>query len=532
MKKQPLMFLIILGSWFLMLAHFNPYLLRYIVFQKNLIAKASIFGFVLFVNLFWLYGLYHLVVSLFSRFVRKSPPAIDPIASYPKVALLYLTMNDFKQEAALSCINQDYPKFDIYMLDDSTDEETKTKMDRFMERLPRKPLIFRRPDRIAYKAGNLNYALNKIYKDYEYFAVCDADGVIPSDFLKKLLPYFSIDNSIGFVQGNQRSNLKQASIFAKNFSFITDIHWKYYVPAREKLGFLMFYGHGAVIKTSAWKEVGGFPETVTEDLAFSSIIREKGYRGIFAPDVICYEDFPEDYSRFRRRNARWIKGTTEYLLRWYPNLLMSKGVSWFEKLDILLACGNLLLALPFLIYLFVVGVLLPFSLSYFDLHIPLIMKVFPSIKFYSSWRWDFFLAMILAATAQLIPVFFEFIKTPLKALKYLANFTFISISTTFVSFCNIMSYCITKRSFFPVSGSKTMKAESNMIFKTEIILSLILGYMAIYTTNIWLLSIALTLGLDTVFYRFKHQNTVLNSLIYAPFVINILIIVVIGFYLL
>lgn len=532
MKKQPVMFLIILGSWVLMLTHFNPYLLRYLSFQSNLMAKISILSFVVLIDLFWLYGLYHIVVSFFSMFfIKRNAKSTNSINLYPKIALLYLTMNDFNQEAALSCISQDYPDFDIYILDDSTDEEIKTKIDKFIESQPRKPIIFRRPNRIAYKAGNLNYALNKIYKDYEYFTVCDADGILPDNFLKKLIPYFSIDNSIGFVQANQRSNPKQSGVFARNFSFITDIHWKYYVPAREKYGFLMFYGHGAVIKTSAWKEAGGFPETVTEDLAFSSIIRERGYKGIFVPDVVCYEDFPEDYGRFRRRNERWIKGTTEYLLKWYPNLFMSKGVSWSEKLDILVACGNLLLALPFLIYLLIVGILLPFSLSYFDLHIPLTMKIFPSIKFYASWRWDFYLAMLLAVMAQLIPVFFECINTPLKLLKYLANFTFISISTTFVSFCNIISYCITKRSFFPVSGSKTVEAESNMIFKMEIILSLVLGYMAMHTTNIWLLSVALTFGLDILFYRARDQNMILNSLIYAPFVINILIIAVIGFYL-
>ncbi|MFH1778987.1 MAG: glycosyltransferase family 2 protein [Candidatus Omnitrophota bacterium] len=533
MKKCSLMFLIMLGIWSLLISHFNPYLLRYISFQSNLIAKDSIIGFVLLIDLFWLYGLYHIIVSLFSRiFIKRYTPPINLTNTTPKVALLYLSMNDFKEEAALSCINQDYPNFDVFVLDDSTDEVVKTKIDKFIEGLSKKLLIFRRPDRKAYKAGNLNYALNKIYKNYEYFVVCDADGILPRDFLEKLMPYFSLDESVGFVQANQRSNPKQTSVFAKNFSFITDIHWKYYVPAREKFGFLMFYGHGAVIKTSVWKEAGGFPETVTEDLAFSSIIREKGYKGIFVPDVICYEDFPENYPRFRRRNERWIKGTTEYLLRWYPRLLFSKDVSWPEKLDILLASGNLLLAFPFLIYLFIVGITLPFSLSYFDLHIPLSMKIFPSIRFYSSWEWDFYLAMIIAATAQLLPISFEFIKTPLKMFRYLANFTFISLSTVLASFYNILSYLITGTSFFPVTGSKGLQLEPNIIFFTEVTASLILGYIAIYTTNIWLLTIALALGLDPLFYKFKWQNAILYGLTYMPFIANILIIVTIGFYVL
>lgn len=531
MKKKSTLFFIILTLWVLLLTHFNPYLLRYIAFKNNVIAKTSIIGFVLLIDLFWLYGLYHVVVTLFSRFfIKRYSPPIGQITSYPKVALLYLTMNDFKEEAILSCINQGCPNFDVYILDDSTDVEIKSNIDNFHAKFIDKTKVIRRPTKEAYKAGNLNYALSKIHNDYEYFAVCDADGILPKDFLSKLIPHFSLDKKIGFVQANQRSSPTQDFAFAKNFSFITDIHWKYYVPARERFGFLMFYGHGALIRTDVWKEVGGFPETVTEDLAFSSIIREKGYQGIFVPDVVCLEDFPENYARFRRRNERWIKGTTEYLLKWYPKLLFSKEVSWPEKFDILLASGNLLLAFPFLIYLVIVGIALPFSLSYFNLHIPLIMKFFPSIKFYSAWKWDFYLSMILAATAQLLPISFEFRKAPFKMLRYFANFTFISLSTTLASFHNISSYLITRRSFFPVTGSTRLQTEPKAIFFTEFALSLILGYLAIYTTNIWLLTIALALGLDPLLYRFKWQNMVLNCLIYTPFISNFLIIIVIGFY--
>lgn len=533
MKKKSTLFFIVLVLWVFSIAHFNPYLLRYIAFQDNIIAKISIVGFVLLINLFWLCGLYHIIVTLFSRFfVKRYITPTTPISSYPKVALLYLTMNDFKEEAVLSCINQDYSNFDVYILDDSTDEIIKSNIDNFHARFINKTKIIRRPTREAYKAGNLNYALNRIYKDYGYFAVCDADGILPRDFLKKLIPHFSLDSSIGFVQANQRSNTNQTSIFVKNFSFLTDIHWKYYVPTRERFGFMMFYGHGAIIKTSIWKEVGGFPETVTEDLAFSSIIREKGYYGVFVPDVICYEDFPANYARFRRRNERWIKGTTEYLVRWYPKLLFSKNVSWAEKLDILFASANLLLAFPFLCYLFIIGITLPFSLSYFELHIPLAMKIFPAIRFYSSWEWDFYLAMIIAATAQFLPIFFEFVKSPFRMFRYLANFTFICLSTILSSSYNILSYLITRRSFFSVTGSRDLQREPSIMFFMEVILSLILGYIAIYTTNIWLLTVSLALALDPFFYRFKLENLILNSFIFMPFISNILIIGVVGFYIL
>jgi len=377
------MFTLIFIIWLILLLYFDPFLLKYISFQNNIIAAAGIIVFVLLLNFFWLISLYHIIVSIFSKFI--SPPQYEKklYSSFtPTAAILYTTMNDFNEEAVLSCVYQNYSNFDVFILDDSTDNKIKKQIDSFVLHYSEKVKLIRRSSKIGYKAGNLNYALNSISKKYDFFAVCDADGILPHNFLSKLLLEFLKDESIAIVQANQRAKVENISVFAQDFAFLTDIHWKYYVPVRSKFGFMMFYGHGAVIRTSVWEEVGGFPETITEDIAFSSIVRTKGYKIVFAPNIICLEEFPRNYCRFRKRNERWVRGTIEYLLKWYPSFLLSKKVAMKEKIDIFLASANLLIALPFFLYLIIVGIMLPFSLPYFKLHIPLMMKAFPDIKFY------------------------------------------------------------------------------------------------------------------------------------------------------
>jgi cellulose synthase/poly-beta-1,6-N-acetylglucosamine synthase-like glycosyltransferase len=98
---------------------------------------------------------------------------------------------------------------------------------------------------------------------------------------------------------------------------------------------------------------------LSEDLALTSLMRERGYLGLFIPDVICYEDLPHTYPKYLRRQERWIKGTTEYLIKYVPSLLRCRGVGWFEKLDVLLSAGVLLNAAPFLAYLLLVAMVLP-----------------------------------------------------------------------------------------------------------------------------------------------------------------------------
>ena len=95
----------------------------------------------------------------------------------------------------------------------------------------------------------------------------------------------------------------------------------------------MFHGHGALIRMSAWRAVGGFPEVVAEDLAFSTRMRECGYYGVFEDEVCCGEGFPRDYPRFYRRHLKYVKGTAEHARSFLWSFLANAKISWIEKVD-------------------------------------------------------------------------------------------------------------------------------------------------------------------------------------------------------
>jgi cellulose synthase/poly-beta-1,6-N-acetylglucosamine synthase-like glycosyltransferase len=306
--KDDLMFIVIIGLWIITLLYFNPKILHTLYGKPPLIALVPIYLFVLCLNFMWLLSIYHLVLSFFSAFIIK-PLILEPaIDQKDRVAILYLTMNDFVEEAILSCCNQDYDNFNIFLLDDSTGPLWQKKVDDFVASYKQINLV-RRPTRDNYKAGNLNYTLERIYKEYKYFAIADADSVFPIDFIKKMLPYFSLDERVAFVQANHRQNTNRRTPFIEDLELNADSHYIYYMPAKAEYGFVMLYGHGALIRTDVWKGVDGFPNCISEDLVFSSILRERGYLGVLALDVICKEDFPSDYKSFRIRYERWVEGS-------------------------------------------------------------------------------------------------------------------------------------------------------------------------------------------------------------------------------
>lgn len=529
LKKSNLMIFIILSLWFLSLLHFDPWLFRFLKLKVNIIGSLSLIAFIVCVNISWLYGFYHFIVPLFSILSKnRSPIKLEnPCHSNPKVAILYTTMNDYKYEAIRSFLTQNYSNYDIYILDDSTDEKIKKEIDSILKRYKGKLKIIRRNNRKAFKAGNLNNALEMIHLSYEYFAVCDSDTVLPVDFIFKLVPYFSVDKSIAFIQANNRANPRPESGFAKELCHSIDCVWKYYQPALNRFGFVMFLGHSALIRTDVWKEVGGFPDTVTEDMAFSSIVREKGYKGIFVEDVICYEDFPLNYTRFLRRNERWTKGTTEYFIKWFPQFLFSKRISIAEKLDTLISKSTLLLPILFISYVFVVAVTLPLYFEEFRLNIPLYLNFFTSPKYKINWPFDFYLMMIFFLSSQISASTYLLIKKPLKLIQYVVFYGFIGLMTFVVSVGNIISYLITKKTYFPVTGSKDLK-DIGIRPIIELIVSFILFYFFIQTSNLWLLTLVIGLIASALLYKIKWENIYLRSLIYAPAFINLAIIITMG----
>ena len=247
-------------------------------------------------------------------------------------------------------MQQDYASYRVYILDDSSDPAIRARIDAFAAEYSERVTVVRRGDRRAYKAGNLNHALASIARE-PLFALVDADEILPTDFLARLVPRILAIPDCGFIQANHRSNPNATSALARDLGPGVDSHWRWYHPLRNDYGFVMLLGHGALIRRQAWVDAGGFPELVSEDLAFALRAREAGWRGRFAEDVVCIEEFPEDVRAFRVRHMKWTRGTCEFLSREAGRLLLTHRLSWVEKIDILLPTLNL--PLSFLFFLFV-----------------------------------------------------------------------------------------------------------------------------------------------------------------------------------
>ena len=300
--------------------------------------KLSFLAFTLWLAFAWLCSAYYFSFTLLGPYFAEhvKPGQSSKASYYPPVAILYVTCHDFCSKAFRSCMMQDYPDYHVFLLDDSGDSELNLDIDAAVEPFSARVTIIRRHRRTGFKAGNLNHCLRQLGNRYPFFAVCDADSVLPVNFLCATVQAIQTNPRIGFVQAIHKLwPLENGNRFVRELGPSVETYWQVFRSA-DRFGFAMLHGHGALIRTAVWREVGGFPEIVAEDLAFSTRMAEYGYWGLF-DDICCEEVYPESYWAFCRRQIRYVKGTAEHARLFLWSFLRSKNVTWIEKLDRTLA---------------------------------------------------------------------------------------------------------------------------------------------------------------------------------------------------
>ncbi|MCX6081627.1 MAG: glycosyltransferase [Chloroflexi bacterium] len=280
-----------------------------------------------------LWALHHLSYQVAALFKKKEQHETPIIKRRPTVAILYLTCDDFNASCCESCLSQDYRPAEFYICDDSAKKQFKDEIDQFCSKHT-KGILRRRENRIGYKAGNINNAINKT--DADWILLIDADQTLPKSYLSDLIRYLPDQpDSIAFVQGaHTTADLPQNSQFQQALSPEVDFFYSRDLSARSKYGFIPLLGHGALLNKSAWLRVGGIPEVVSEDFAFAMQSINNGLRGQYLEFVTSTEVYPLDFGGFLLRLRKFSGGTAELIHHELFHFLVGKG-SFPEKWDML-----------------------------------------------------------------------------------------------------------------------------------------------------------------------------------------------------
>jgi len=260
-----------------------------------------------------------------------------PAAQWPHVTIQLPIYNErYVVERLIESVCRiDYPKglLQIQVLDDSTDD-TVAVAGALIEKMKSKGVEIvhvRRKNRIGFKAGALREGLQTAKGSL--VAVFDADFIPGPEFLKESVPYFQ-NPQIGMLQTRWGHINSDYSLLTRAQSIGIDGHFGVEQASRAWGGFFMnFNGTAGIWRKKTIRESGGWQaDTLTEDLDLSYRAQLKGWKLMFASQVVCPAEIPVTINAFKSQQHRWAKGSIQTAKKNLRKLFKS-DVSWPVKIQ-------------------------------------------------------------------------------------------------------------------------------------------------------------------------------------------------------
>jgi cellulose synthase (UDP-forming) len=257
------------------------------------------------------------------------------------------------ERSLLGCINQNYPHFTVWVLDDSNRAEVQ----QLAEKLGCQCL--QRQQRNGAKAGNLNHGMQ--HSSAELIAVFDADFVPQQRFLSHTICFLQ-DPRIGLLQTPQ--SFMNADPVMRNLGMERwllpdeESFYRWLEPVRDAWGAVVCAGTAFVARRTALEQVGGFCEAaLSEDLVTGLLLQQAGWRLLYLPEKLSGGLAAESMLDFVRQRQRWAAGTLQSL--WLPGSpLSSSKLNLGQRLALLEGLLHWLNTLPRLVLL-----LMPLSIG-------------------------------------------------------------------------------------------------------------------------------------------------------------------------
>ena len=179
------------------------------------------------------------------------------------------------------------------------------------------------------KAHALNVALAAVR--HRLVITLDADSLLHRDALA---------NIVGRLLSDPADTAAVAgAVLVRNsrLNLITKIQeWDYFhgIAAVKRLqslyhGTLVAQGAFSIYRTAILREVGGWPDSVGEDIVLTWAILRKGYRVGFAEDAVAFTNVPVTLRQLVRQRQRWSRGLIEAFKHHWPLLFHGRMTTLF-----------------------------------------------------------------------------------------------------------------------------------------------------------------------------------------------------------
>ncbi len=292
---------------------------------------------------------------LFSLAVDRRPDYTKRGNDLPPITILIAAYNEGLniKDTLTSILLQQYPNdVEIIVIDDCSTDDTSVKVDnvkKTLDALKKKVRSHRFTIKLLHtphnmrKAGALNLGLRSA--SYDHIITIDGDTYLYKNALKHIMQ--------NMVYGPTNTGAVAGSVLVRNSrkTLLTRMQeWDYFhgiavVKRTQSLyqGTLVAQGAFSVYTKEVLHALGGWPETIGEDIVLTWGIHKLGYRVGYAENAIVFTNAPEKYEHFYNQRKRWARGLIEAFKK-YPEVV------WRWKLNTPFILLNL--TFPFIDFIF------------------------------------------------------------------------------------------------------------------------------------------------------------------------------------
>src|SRR5580700_10968114 len=295
------------------------------------------------------------------RITRRTRLSV-PDGELPMVSLHVPAHNeppDMVMETLRSLLRLDYPRYEIIVIDDNTDDEDLWRpVEAWCQR--HRVKFAHLADWPGYKSGALNYALRRMTSpDAEVIGIVDSDYQVQPGWLRRCAPAFA-DPWTGFVQSPQDYRDWRQARYYRRLYYSYNYFFAVSQPSRNEHDGAIFAGTMGLIRRVALDELGGWDEwCITEDAELSLRLLRAGWHGLHVDESFGRGIMPLTFEALKGQRYRWCFGGIQILRMHWRSMIpgrpnranhLDAGQRWSYLAGALQWYGDLL-GLLFLIFL-------------------------------------------------------------------------------------------------------------------------------------------------------------------------------------
>ncbi len=256
---------------------------------------------------FYIYFGYPLLLFIIRLFIHKDYKVNREY--HPRVTFIISAFNeeDVIQKKLENSLSIEYPKekLQIIVVSDASEDRTDEIVKGYA---PSGVKLVRLPNRNG-KTYGLNKAMEEATGEVVIFS--DANAMYDRHAISELVKYFS-DPQVGYAVGKAEyyENLDKMAGKQEN------LYWRYELALKElESGVGSVVGGDGAIYAIRRKLYQPLDADDINDFVNPLQIISKGYRGVFCPEAVCYEDAAGDFDKEFRRKKRIVNRSWRGLLK-------------------------------------------------------------------------------------------------------------------------------------------------------------------------------------------------------------------------